>query len=621
VRPQVRLLALGLCAELFQRSRTFRCLLSAKFSHFLELVVGPRVEAPLPPPAAAAAALRERALELVERWNADHGQRYPQLGLGYSYLKHTLRLRFPEVDARRAAAAAEEAARQARAQQGAQARYARLLEEWPRQVEEARSVLRQMGEAFALLEELDRQAAAAAAAAAARQGGGEEEEGWEDVAADGTAEIEADGLSAYAADDGAAAAGSAAGDDAAAAAAAPPGPCPSDAVVETLAGLHKLLISQALPAVQAALRTAVRAEVGAPGEAAHAQRERLLRAATDLKAELAAAGERYAAAQLDLTALVQAQQRRAEERRAAELVGALFGSDSEGEGGGTAAAAAAGAGARQLDPAPSRQQQRQPMRDPAAPRQQPAPPAASGSEPPRPRAAQPGGAAAAAAAGSRLPDHVRRSLAARAPVLPSGPYARVWDSGSAPMYVSGHALDVDNHWGPVDVTQELPEGRVDEMFLVAAGRRDAPPGQGQAGGGATSVPPGRAPRPRPQPSAKAQRPAAAAAEAAAGPSAAPASLAFAAGGSEARAAERAYNEAVIGGGNADEQLARALQAAEGGAPGGKKKRERQVARPPVRERLQKKLLTGAAAAAAAQDAAAGERERERERFTNRWENK
>ncbi len=76
---QVRLLALEVCDELFARSKHFRGLLIARFTYFLELVVGYKSENPLPPPAPAATALRGRALEVLERWHAQFGAKYKQV--------------------------------------------------------------------------------------------------------------------------------------------------------------------------------------------------------------------------------------------------------------------------------------------------------------------------------------------------------------------------------------------------------------------------------------------------------------------------------------------------------------------------------------------------------------
>ena len=43
--------------------------------------------------------------------------------------------------------------------------------------------------------------------------------------------------------------------------------------------------------------------------------------------------------------------------------------------------------------------------------------------------------------------------AAQAPRLPSGLHTIFWESDRGPTLVSGHALEVSNHWGPVDVHQ------------------------------------------------------------------------------------------------------------------------------------------------------------------------
>ena len=107
----MRLLGLEVCAELFARSRLFRSLLASKFTIFLERILGFRIQTPLPGPPAAAQRLRTRALELLERWNAEQGTRHPQIALGYAYVRGSLGFEFPEVDAR---GAAQEAAHRQR---------------------------------------------------------------------------------------------------------------------------------------------------------------------------------------------------------------------------------------------------------------------------------------------------------------------------------------------------------------------------------------------------------------------------------------------------------------------------------------------------------------------------
>jgi len=150
---QVRLLALELCAELFRRSQYFRSLLASKFTGFLELTVGFKLQSPLPGPQASAERLRELALELVEVWNSQHGSRHIQISLAYSYLKNTLKFQFPEIDARRAAQEVEQRRQEETSRHLAQQRYQQLLEEWSQKYSETKSLLQQFTEAFAIVEE------------------------------------------------------------------------------------------------------------------------------------------------------------------------------------------------------------------------------------------------------------------------------------------------------------------------------------------------------------------------------------------------------------------------------------------------------------------------------------
>jgi hypothetical protein len=55
-------------------------------------------------------------------------------------------------------------------------------------------------------------------------------------------------------------------------------------------------------------------------------------------------------------------------------------------------------------------------------------------------------------------------LAEVAPVVPVGGFAGVWDSNAPAVY--GQTMEVANHWGPVDVTKELPKDRLDALFLI-----------------------------------------------------------------------------------------------------------------------------------------------------------
>ncbi len=457
-------------------------------------------------------------------------------------------------------------------------------------------MLVQLAEGLGILDERAATAAAAVAAAAAAAPAPDDAAlGWEDVAA--AAPPAAEGLGAYAADG--AGARSAPADPPDAGADADPEAAELDALAESLAGAHRELARLA-PAAQEALRAAA----AAPGGAA---RDRLLADATALRANLAAADARYRVALVEALALGRATARLA--RRAA-----------------------ARPAPRPRPPTPLRPRAPPPrrgtdpyefIRDPTE--RVPAPvavlaAAAAAAAVGRRPAALP--AAPGAAAAPRLSAALRAALAARAPRLPAGAYARVWDSGAAPsLLVNASGLEVQNHWGPVDAHAELPAERLEEMFLVAPATAPAPlvaaPADPDAAG-PSAAPPcerlvGKAPPRRPAPPPPELPPA---------PAPDPGAALLAAGASGAgrrrqRAAERAFNDALIGGGDRDAALARELQEGEAGR-GGARKRPR-PAGPPARARLEKALLSGRAVGAVVRDAAAAERERRQDQLANQWD--
>ncbi|XP_057721424.1 UV-stimulated scaffold protein A homolog [Arachis stenosperma] len=98
---QVRYLALLIINELFMRSKLFRTLIVENLDQLMTLSVGFRRNLPLPAPPAVASVLRSKAIEFLEKWNVSFGFHYRQLRLGYDYLKNTLRLQFPNIQANR----------------------------------------------------------------------------------------------------------------------------------------------------------------------------------------------------------------------------------------------------------------------------------------------------------------------------------------------------------------------------------------------------------------------------------------------------------------------------------------------------------------------------------------
>ena len=81
------------------RSKLFRTLVVEKFDQLLSLSVGFRNSLPLPAPPAVATTLRTKAIEFLEKWNLSFGLHYKEIRLGFDYLKNTLKLKFPDLQA------------------------------------------------------------------------------------------------------------------------------------------------------------------------------------------------------------------------------------------------------------------------------------------------------------------------------------------------------------------------------------------------------------------------------------------------------------------------------------------------------------------------------------------
>ena len=110
-----RLLALRVVVILFRRSKRFRQALLELFPVFLDRTIGHKGESPLPPPRWASRALRAECIVAVKRWMADFGDFYPNLRVGYTYLKDKVGVRFVDIVAeQRMSARAARAIRDAR---------------------------------------------------------------------------------------------------------------------------------------------------------------------------------------------------------------------------------------------------------------------------------------------------------------------------------------------------------------------------------------------------------------------------------------------------------------------------------------------------------------------------
>ncbi|CAM9827001.1 unnamed protein product, partial [Ectocarpus sp. 13 AM-2016] len=93
-------MALSIVGLLFQRSRVVRKVIVADLKNFMNLAVGHDARHPLPGPPAAAVALREKALALMEEWNESHGDLYKGLRAAYRFLREGKRMKFPELQVR-----------------------------------------------------------------------------------------------------------------------------------------------------------------------------------------------------------------------------------------------------------------------------------------------------------------------------------------------------------------------------------------------------------------------------------------------------------------------------------------------------------------------------------------
>ncbi|MQL80962.1 hypothetical protein Taro_013406 [Colocasia esculenta] len=149
---QVRYLAVLIIDELFMRSKLFRSLLINNFDHFLSLSIGFRRNMPLPPPSNIASVLREKSIELLEKWHASFGVHYRQLRLGFEYLKNTLRYQFPNRLERAARLHQQRQEREIRSMEILLNKFNNLKENYSSIKAEIQSTLDQLGECLEIVQ-------------------------------------------------------------------------------------------------------------------------------------------------------------------------------------------------------------------------------------------------------------------------------------------------------------------------------------------------------------------------------------------------------------------------------------------------------------------------------------
>nr|XP_039268371.1 UV-stimulated scaffold protein A-like [Styela clava] len=95
---EVRLNAVLIVDELFQRSHAFRELLLDNLTNFLELTAGINFDMPLPEPTGAAKELMKKSVKCVHAWHQKYGPAYKKLDLGYNFLKSSKKIQLVNAD-------------------------------------------------------------------------------------------------------------------------------------------------------------------------------------------------------------------------------------------------------------------------------------------------------------------------------------------------------------------------------------------------------------------------------------------------------------------------------------------------------------------------------------------
>ncbi|KAL6775735.1 hypothetical protein ACKKBG_A18295 [Auxenochlorella protothecoides x Auxenochlorella symbiontica] len=428
---QVRLNVLNICAELMERSGTFRTIMADGVQEVLELCIGYSAgKPPSPAPAGVASELVSRALELLFQWTTKYARKHVQLLLSYMYLKNKLKLPLQDLPVQPAASASPPS-------QLSPAALRHQSENWDEIVYSAKSTVHELTSHLAAL-----------SAACGLDAPGEDDAGqdWEDVDEAGpSSAVATEGTSTFKTawprfDPGRV--------DLAIA-----GP-----LLDQAAAARQLVVQELVPVLRAEL-----ARGGAHGAEAAPLLCGLEEALRQLDLPgIAALAERWRALK---GAAAEAGTERAEGSPPTGSRAALGAAPGDKEAAGRGQAPTTkGLGGRMPRVPPSQLPDADPYAgivDPAAPRPGPHSIAKAVVEPAAVAARAP------SAKQSSLPEEVRRRLAEQAPTLPTGLHTQFWDSSQAVSLTSGTA-EVYNHWGAVDVAKELPTERLDAVFMLPA---------------------------------------------------------------------------------------------------------------------------------------------------------
>eukprot|EP01083_Nonionella_stella_P074153 201031_1 len=130
--PQTRALALLLVDLLFCRSADFRRWTIDFLTELIDLTIAPRAGDSIPAPVATREYLKERALEVLDGWDAQFGALYKVLRLSVRYLRDTAGLPVPDRRAAEERRRKREATRRVAEQKIHRANFENILKDFPK---------------------------------------------------------------------------------------------------------------------------------------------------------------------------------------------------------------------------------------------------------------------------------------------------------------------------------------------------------------------------------------------------------------------------------------------------------------------------------------------------------